>query len=118
TADVKPGVDPALVSKRLDAIIADLVKNGPTADEVRRVATRQVSAEISGLEVVGGFGGKAATLAEGLLYSGDPGQYKKDLAAIAAATPQAVKTAMQRWLTRPVYALTVEPGERDAYEDA
>jgi len=118
TADVKPGVDPELVSRRLDAIIADLVKNGPTADEVRRVATRQVSAEISGLEVVGGFGGKAATLAEGLLYSGDPGQYKKDLAAIAAATPQGVKAAMQRWLTRPVYALKVEPGERDAYEDA
>ena len=118
TADVKPGVDPALVSKRLDEIIADLIKNGPTADEVRRVATRQVSAEISGLEVVGGFGGKAATLAEGLLYSGDPGQYKKDLAAIAAATPQGVKAAMQRWLTRPVYALKVEPGEREAYEDA
>lgn len=118
TADVKPGVDPDLVAKRLDEIIADLIRNGPTADEVQRVATRQVSAEISGLEVVGGFGGKAATLAEGLLYSGDPGQYKKDLAAIASATPDGVKAAMQRWLTRPVYALKVEPGERDAYEDA
>src|SRR5690606_16876618 len=118
TADVKPGVDPDLVAKRLDEIIADYIKNGPTADEVRRVATRQVSAEISGLEVVGGFGGKAATLAEGLLYAGDPGQYKKDLEAIASATPQAVTAAMQRWLTRPVYALRVEPGEREAYEDA
>lgn len=118
TADVKPGVDADLVSKRLDALIADYIRTGPTADEVRRVATRQVSAEISALEVVGGFGGKAATLAEGLLYAGDPGQYKKDLEAIASATPQAVTAAMQRWLTRPVYALRVEPGEREAYEDA
>jgi len=118
TADVKPGVDPDMVSRRLDELIADYIKTGPTADEVRRVATRQVSAEISSLEVVGGFGGKAATLAEGLLYSGDPGQYKKDLEAIASATPQAVTAAMQRWLTRPVYALRVEPGEREAYEDA
>ncbi|BAK64918.1 peptidase M16 family protein [Sphingobium sp. SYK-6] len=118
TADVKPGVDPELVSRRLDEIIADYVKTGPSADEVTRVATRQVSAEIAALEVVGGFGGKATTLAEGLLYAGDPGQYKKDLAAIASATPKGVTAAMQRWLTRPVYALKVEPGEREAYEEA
>jgi predicted Zn-dependent peptidase len=118
TADVKPGVDPALVSKRLDEVIASLVRTGPTADEVTRVASRQVSAEIAALEVVGGFGGKAATLAEGLLYAGDPGQYKKDLAAIASATPEGVKAAMQRWLTRPTFALTVAPGERADYEDS
>lgn len=118
SADVKPGVDPALVSKRLDEIIADLVAKGPSADEVTRVATRIVSAQIGGLEVVGGFGGKAATLAEGLLYSGDPAQYKKDLAALAAATPAKVTAAMQRWMRRPVYALRVDPGERDAYEEA
>ncbi|MBU0555872.1 MAG: insulinase family protein [Alphaproteobacteria bacterium] len=118
TADVKPGTDPALVSRRLDEVMKDFISTGPTADEVTRVATRQVASEIAALEVVGGFSGKASTLAEGLLYSGDPAQYKKDLAAIAAATPQGVTQAMQRWLTRPVFALSVEPGERDAYEDA
>src|SRR3546814_266213 len=50
TADVKPGVDPALVAKRLDAVIADFIAKGPTADEVQRVATREVSGRISGLE--------------------------------------------------------------------
>lgn len=118
TADVKPGVDAALVARRLDEVIAGFIASGPTADEVMRVATRQVSAEIAALEVVGGFGGKASTLAEGLLYAGDPGQYKKDLAAIAAATPEGVRAAMQRWLSRPVFALTVEPGEREAYQEA
>ena len=33
-ATVKPGVDPALVDKRLDEIMADYLANGPTEDEV------------------------------------------------------------------------------------
>src|SRR5215218_3376961 len=69
TADVKPGVDAALVAKRLDEIIADFLRTGPTADEVQRVATREVSGRIGGLESVGGFGGKAVALAEGALYA-------------------------------------------------
>ncbi|HEX7820680.1 MAG TPA: pitrilysin family protein [Sphingobium sp.] len=118
TVDVKPGVDPAKVSARLDELIAELVAKGPSADEVQRVATRSLSGEIAGLEVVGGFGGKATTLAEGLLYSNDPAQYKKDLAELAAATPASVTAALQKWLNRPVYALTVEPGERSGYEES
>ena len=43
TATVKPGVDPALVEKRLDEIVADFIANGPTEDEVRRAATREVA---------------------------------------------------------------------------
>src|SRR5690606_20767787 len=72
----------------------------------------------AGLESVGGFGGKAVALAEGELYSGDPDFYKKQLAAYAAATPESVQRALQKWLTRPVYKLTVVPGERDPYQEA
>jgi len=117
-ADVKPGVDPALVSKRLDEIIADLIAKGPTADEVQRVTTGSVSGTIAGLESVGGFGGKAVTLASGELYSNDPDHYKKELAELAAETPASVKAATAKWLSRPVYALTVEPGPRAAYAEA
>jgi len=112
TADVKPGVDPKLVARELDALIADFVKNGPTADEVKRAATRQVAGEIAGLETVGGFAGKAVTLAEGAVYSGDPEKYKKDLAAAAVATPESIRAVLQKWLGRPAYRLVVEPGER------
>ena len=118
TADVKPGVDAKAVSKRLDAIIADFIAKGPTADEVQRVATQTVSGRISGLEQVGGFSGKAVALAEGELYSDDPEFYKKRLAALAKVTPQNVTALMQKWLRRPVYALRVVPGERGAYEEA
>ncbi len=118
TADVRPGVDVALVNKRLDELLAELMTKGPTADEVRRVATRAVSETISGLESVGGFGGKSVTLAEGALYLNDPDYYRTQLTEYARATPASVKAAMKKWLSRPVYALTVEPGERAAYEEA
>ncbi len=115
---VRPGVDPALVSKRIDEILADFLKTGPTADEVTRVATTSAAATIAGLESVGGFGGKAVTLAEGALYSNDPGFYKKQLAALAAQTPASVKAAADKWLSRPAYSLTVVPGPRGAYAEA
>ncbi|MCJ8159824.1 pitrilysin family protein [Sphingomonas sp. LaA6.9] len=116
--DVKPGVDAAAVAKRLDAILADYFRNGPTAEEVKRVATKTVASRISGLESVGGFGGKAVALAEGELYSDDPEFYKKQLGQYAAVSPAQVTAAMQKWLSRPVYALSVVPGEREAYEEA
>jgi predicted Zn-dependent peptidase len=118
TVDVKPGVDPANVSQRLDQLLAEYLAKGPTADEVQRAATRQVSGTISGLEQVGGFSGKAVTLAEGAVYSDDPGKYKKDLATYAAATPKVVGDAARKWLGRPVFRLTVEPGERSAADNA
>jgi zinc protease len=117
-ADVKPGIDPDTVSARLDQLIADFIAKGPNADEVHRVATRSLAGTIGGLEQVGGFGGKAATLAEGALYSNDPAHYKTQLQAYAGATPAEVTAAMQKWLTRPVFAMRVAPGEREAYEEA
>lgn len=118
SADVKPGVDPAVVGKRLDAIVADFLAKGPTADEVQRVATRTIASTISGLDSVGGFSGKATTLAEGLVYSGDAGRYRTELAELAAIKPATVTAATRKWLSRPVFSLTVEPGERTPYKEA
>ena len=117
-AIVKPGVDPALASRRIDEVVAEFLKTGPTADEVNRVVTRDAAATIEGLEAVGGFRGKAVTLAEGALYSNDPGFYKKQLAELAAQTPASVMAAANKWLGRPAYSLTVEQGPRDAYAEA
>ena len=110
--DVKPGVDRAVAEARLDALIAQMLAEGPTQDELTRAATSIVSGNIDGLERVGGFGGKGMTLAEGLLYSGDPAQYREDLTRLATLTPGAVKDAMGRWLSRPVMKLAVVPGDR------
>lgn len=111
-ADVTPGQDPAKVAAALDAEIAKFIKEGPTQDELLRAATSATASEIRGLERTGGFSGKAPTLAEGLLYSGTPEHYRKELDRTAKMTPAEVKAAAQKWLTRPAFALTVEPGER------
>ncbi|HEX8402137.1 MAG TPA: pitrilysin family protein [Allosphingosinicella sp.] len=118
SATVKPGVDPALVERRMDEIMRDLVQNGPTEDEVRRAATTQLASTIKGLEQVGGFSGKAVTLAEGQVYAGDPDFYAKTLRRYAQVTPAQIRTASQQWLTRPALTIRLEPGERGAYQEA
>lgn len=110
--DIKPGVDRAVAEAALDEEIGKLIAEGPSDDELRRAATSAVSGQIFGLEQVGGFSGKGAQLAEGELYSGDPMKFKADLQRIAALTPGDVKGALQRWMTRPVYALAITPGKR------
>ena len=115
---VRPGVDPAKVSKRLDDVMADFIAKGPTRDEVQRAVMTEVSGRIRGLEQVGGFGGKAVSLAEGQTFAGDSDFYKKSLASYASVTPAAVKAAMQQWLRRPPLTIVLSPGERPAYAEA
>ena len=111
--NVKPGQDASAVGAKLDTLIADFLRTGPTADEVRRVAARTIAGRIAGYEAVGGFGGKAVALAEGLVYSGDPAKYRRTLQDYASMTPARVTEATRRWMSRPVFALNVEPGQRD-----
>jgi len=118
SAYVKPGIDPAKVSKRLDQVVADYIAKGPTTDEVERAVMSEVSGRIRNLEQVGGFGGKGQTLAEGQTYAHDSDFYKKTLASYAAITPAAVRAQMQQWLRRPALTITLSPGEREAYTEA
>ena len=115
SATVKPGQDHEAVAARMDEAFNDLLANGPTQDEIDRVVTQYASRTIQGLEQANG---KASVLAEGQLYKGDPEHYKNQLKRYAAVTPDQVKAAMQRWLTRPAYNQIVLPGEREAYTDA
>ena len=118
SVDVKPGVDPSLVEARIDAVVAQFLKDGPSDDEVSRVATREVGGRIRGLEEVGGFGGKAGTLAEGLIYTGDPGYYRTEMGRYAAATPAAVVAAARLWINRGDFRLTMVPGPRPQSAEA
>ncbi len=111
-ADVKPGTDVATVGKKLDDEIAKFLANGPTADELQRAAASYLGGTIAGLESVGGFGGKAVTLAEGALYSNDPGYYKVELDRMAKSNPEQVAAVARKWMSRPAFSLTYTPGER------
>lgn len=108
-ADVKAGESVAEVSGRIDAIIGEFLANGPTADELVQAKTSIFADQVRGLEEVGGFGGKAVTLAQGLLYAGDPGFFRTQLDRIAGATTSDVHEAMRTWLSRNFYQLDVVP---------
>jgi predicted Zn-dependent peptidase len=78
----------------------------------------EVSSRIRGLELVGDFGGKAVSLAEGQTFAADSNFYKKTLAEYASVTPASVRTAMQHWLKRPTLTITLSPGQRENYVEA
>ncbi|HEY6964296.1 MAG TPA: pitrilysin family protein, partial [Erythrobacter sp.] len=118
-ATAKDGVDIAALEAKMDAVVNRLITEGPTEDEVRRAVTSNLGRTIRGLEQVGGFSGKAQTLAEGRVLAGDPDFYAREFETLARITPADVKAALGRWMTRPAMTVVLEPGARDAtYEEA
>jgi zinc protease len=109
TADVKAGVDPAVVEKAIDQELARLLADGPTAAELERARTVIRAGFVRGIERIGGFGGKADVLAECQVFHGDPGCFRTQLARMADATPDQVRDALRRWLSRGSYTLAVLP---------
>ena len=116
-ADVKQGVDPAKVEAVIDEVLKQFLAEGPTQDELDRAKVAGRASFVRGLEKVGGFGGKAVILAEGQVYRGDPGAYKKDLQRVADATVASIKAAADRWLNKGSYDLTVLPAGKDFNPD-
>jgi predicted Zn-dependent peptidase len=116
-ADVKNGVDPAKVEAVITEELNRFLAEGPTADELERAKIGNRAGFVRGLEKVGGFGGKAVILAEGQVYRGDPGAYKKDLERADAATAAGVKAAANKWLSKGDYLLTVLPADKDFNPD-
>ncbi len=113
-ATVSPGVDPALVEKRLDEMMADFIAKGPTArgTEPRR-DQRSRPARIRGLEQVGGFGGKAVALAEGQLYRrAIPTGSASSSTNMPGSPRRRSRPRCRQWLTRPPLTIRLEPGDR------
>jgi zinc protease len=108
-ATVKPGVDPALVEKELDAIVGELMEKGPTAEEVQRAQTRALAEYVRGMERLGGFGGRSEILAESQTYAKNPGAYLDRLERMARTTPADVQKVAKEWLSANHYTLLVKP---------
>ncbi len=109
---VKAGVDPALVERELDAVLAELLEKGPTDGELARVKTAALADFSRRIERLGGFGGRNDVLAESQTYGGSPDAYLKRLERMARATPAEVKAAGQRWLRANHYTMTVRPAAK------
>ncbi|MEZ5896324.1 MAG: pitrilysin family protein [Parvularculaceae bacterium] len=109
TVDPKTGTDPADVEQEMAAVLSEFLTNGPTHTELERAKTSIEASVLRGLEKVGGFGGKAVTLAEGALYADDPGFINKQLDWLNEATPQQVLAAARDVMNAGYYQLTVLP---------
>jgi zinc protease len=83
--------------------------DGPGSQELERAKTRVNADRIRGLERVGGFYGKASTLAQSELYDGNPGFFRTELTWINQATTEEIRQAARRWLSSSFYQLDVHP---------
>ncbi|HET8538625.1 MAG TPA: pitrilysin family protein [Anaeromyxobacter sp.] len=109
-ATPKPGVPIARIEKEIDEEIARLAAAPPTEEEVQRAKNKIEAGAIFGLEPVGGFGGRAATLAEYYLRTGDPGYLEQDLERYRRVTAAEVSEAARRYLRKDArVVLTVTP---------
>jgi zinc protease len=109
TIDPKTEADPAKVEAEMEKVVADFLAKGPTKAELDRAKTSIEAGVLRGLEKVGGFGGKAVTLAEGALYADDPGFVVKQLGWLKKATPAEVLAAARDVMNAGYYQLTVLP---------
>ncbi|HET7754562.1 MAG TPA: pitrilysin family protein [Anaeromyxobacteraceae bacterium] len=110
SATPKPGQSPEKLLAEIDEELARLAKTPPTAAELTRAKNRTEAAMIFGLEPVGGFGGRAATLNTYYLLTGDPGFLPKDLARYRGVTADQVRDAVAKYLRKDArVVLTVMP---------
>jgi zinc protease len=97
-ATARPGAGLGEVERVIDAEIARLAKAGPTPAELARAVNKEETELVSGLERIGGFGGKADVLNRYNVFLGDPGRLKEDVARLRAATPASVRAAVARFV--------------------
>ncbi len=100
-ATARPGADLGEIERTVTAEIARLAKEGPTQAELDRARTKLEFDFVSGLERIGGFGGKADRLNQYATFLGDPGRFDWDLARYRAVTVESLKSAVGRWLDTP-----------------
>jgi zinc protease len=110
TATPKPGVSLERLERELDEELARLAQTPPSAEELERAKNKVEAGAIFGLEPVGGFGGRAATLAGYYLRTGDPGYLDEDLARYREATADDVSQAVRSFLRKDArVVLSVTP---------
>jgi zinc protease len=106
TLTPRPGHTLTELELATDSIIQRLQRDGPTADEVARAKAGIELGFVSGLE---SNIAKADLLADGLVFHGDPGYYKKEYSEAESVTPAEVKRVADRYLTKGRVVLSVVP---------
>ncbi|MFH1568722.1 MAG: pitrilysin family protein [Gemmatimonadota bacterium] len=105
----QPGQDLAAVEGAVDEELARFLEKGPTKEELERVRTQHVARFVRGVERIGGFGGKAQTLAQSQVYGGSPDFYKTRLQLVQGATTRDLQRAARQWLSSGPAVIEVHP---------
>lgn len=108
----RPGVGLGPLEDEVRSTIASLATQGVRDDELQRARNHMETAFVDELQNVGGFGGRADRLNNYWFFTGDTGYAQQDLERYRALTPDGVREAARRVLTKPCVALSVVPRGR------
>lgn len=97
-ATARPGASLLEIEKILGEEITRLAKTGPTAEELGRAQAKQEYDFVTGLEGIGGFGGKADLLNTYNTFLGDPGRLEADVLRHRGVTPVDVQRVVAKWI--------------------
>jgi zinc protease len=93
----------------VDAEIEGLQSEAPTEHELGRVQNQNEAQLLSGLERIGGFGGRGDQMNSYLTAVGDPDYFQEDLARFRALSPSDIQAVAQTYLGRGRVLLSVVP---------
>jgi zinc protease len=109
----KPGVSVDALEKAAWEVIDSMNTTPPTPDELAGALRKWQGRTLRGLEVLGGFGGKADTLNYYNQMAGDAAYLPKDFARMTAVTPEAIqKTFAEQIRQNNRVVVTVTPKEK------
>jgi zinc protease len=109
-ATARPGVPLSQLESLVHEEIAGMAKGGPTEEELDRIKAKREFDFVSGLERIGGFGGKADRLALYNTYLGSPDFIRDDYDRYQKLTCEDLRSAAERYLLgKPHLALSFVP---------
>lgn len=112
-ATAAAGVSLDTLREAMLAAVRDLTRDGPTPDELSRVATQVEAQFVYRLQTVGGFGGKGDQLNAYNVFRRTPGYFADDLRRYTGVTADDVRQAVGHWLGGvPSVMLSVVPSGR------
>ena len=100
-ATARPDVPVEKLKSLIDEEIARFASEGPNEPELERVKAKQEFDFLSGLERIGGFGGKADRLAMYNTYLGSPDFIREDYQRYQDLTREDLRVAAERYLLKP-----------------
>jgi zinc protease len=116
-ATARPGAPLKQIEQIVTDEIARLAKEGPTAAELARAKTKWEFGFVTGLERIGGFGGKSDRLNQYNTFLGDPNKFEADFSRYRNATTESVRDTVSKWLTtrdRLLVRFHPEPAGRES----